>query len=266
MTEQKELRDRLEARVQQRTRELEAKNQTFLEQAQVVRELSGHLLRAQDEERRRIARELHDSAGQMLAALQMNLTPLQSEAQKLSPRFANNINESVSLVEQLSKELRTVSYLLHPPLLDEAGLPSALRWYVEGFAERSQIDVKLEISPQLGRLPRDLEIAIFRVVQECLTNIHRHSGSSKASLRIARTDRQVDLEIQDKGKGMSVSNNGGPDSQRIRAGVGIQGMRERVAQLGGQFEIHSNGSGTTINARFPAPGASIAVANGTTVA
>ena len=179
ITEQKELREKLEARVKLRTQELEEKNAVLLEQAETVRELSGRLLRAQDEERRRIARDLHDSSGQILVAVQLNLTPIEEEARKMNADFAKGIQQSLDLVEQLSKELRTVSYLLHPPLLDEAGLPSALRWYVEGFAERSKINVQLELPTDLGRLPRDMEMTMFRIIQECLTNIHRHSGARR---------------------------------------------------------------------------------------
>jgi PAS domain S-box-containing protein len=251
ITEQKELREKLEARVKLRTQELEEKNAVLLEQAETVRELSGRLLRAQDEERRRIARDLHDSSGQILVAVQLNLTPIEEQARKMNADFAKGIQQSLDLVEQLSKELRTVSYLLHPPLLDEAGLPSALRWYVEGFAERSKINVQLELPTDLGRLPRDMEMAMFRIIQECLTNIHRHSGSKEANIRVARCADEVCLQIQDKGRGMPVSNNGGSSSKLVRAGVGIQGMRERVKQLGGQLEIQSNENGTAVTASFP---------------
>ncbi len=251
ITEQKELREELEARVKLRTQELEEKNAALLEQAETVRELSGRLLRAQDDERRRIARDLHDSSGQILVAVQMILTPIEEEARKMNEDFAKGIRESIDLVEQLSKELRTVSYLLHPPLLDEAGLPSALRWYVNGFAERSKIDVQLELSPNLGRLPREMETTMFRIVQECLTNIHRHSGSEEANIRVARSAEGVCLQIEDKGRGMPVSNNGGSSSKLVNAGVGIQGMRERVKQLGGQLDIRSNENGTLVTAKFP---------------
>jgi PAS domain S-box-containing protein len=248
ITEQKDFREKLEARVRQRTQELEEKNHALFEQAQTVRELSGRLLRAQDDERRRIARDLHDSAGQILVALQMNLTPLQSAARKMDFEAAAKIADSIALVDQLSKELRTLSYLLHPPLLDEAGLPSALRWYVEGFAERSHIDVQLEVASDLGRLPGDMEMTIFRLVQESLTNIHRHSGSQKASIAVIRDAEEVCLQIRDQGRGLSVSSQA---AAKPRAGVGIQGMRERVNQLGGRFQIHSNGAGTEVTAAFP---------------
>jgi signal transduction histidine kinase len=251
ITEQQELREKLEARVKQRTQELEEKNSALLKQSETVRDLSGRLLRAQDEERRRIARDLHDSSGQILAAVQMNLVPLHEQARNFNGDFASGIRQSLELVEQLSKELRTVSYLLHPPLLDEAGLPSALRWYVEGFAQRSKIDVQLEIAPDLGRLPGDMEMTVFRIVQECLTNIHRHSSGKQANIRMLRSDEEICLEIQDNGHGMPVSSNGRSHGRPLRPGVGIQGMRERVNQLGGQFEIKSGETGTTVTARFP---------------
>ncbi|MGB8832567.1 MAG: PAS domain S-box protein [Candidatus Sulfotelmatobacter sp.] len=249
ITEQKEERDKLEARVQQRTQELEEKNKALLRQTETVRELSIRLLRTQDDERRRIARDLHDSAGQILVALQMHLAPLQAEAHKLDPESRNGVAESLNLVDQLSRELRTLSYLLHPPLLDEAGLPSALAWYVEGFSQRSKIEVQLDVSPELGRLPGDLEMTIFRIVQESLTNIHRHSGSDRARIALLRDAGEICLQIQDNGCGMPISQNGG--SPRLRTGVGIQGMHERVKQLGGRFEVSSNGKGTQVTAAFP---------------
>ena len=161
------------------------------------------LMLAQDAERRRIARELHDSAGQLVAALQMSLEPMKDDAAKLDSELAENLGETLELVQQLSQELRTVSHLLHPPLLDELGLPSALKWYVEGYAERSKIDVQLELANDLGRLPVDMETALFRIVQESLTNIHRHSGSKSAFIRVARSESELSLEVSDFGRGMS---------------------------------------------------------------
>jgi PAS domain S-box-containing protein len=243
------LSETLDAEVRARTKELEDRNADVLRHSKQVRELSWRLLRTQDQERRHIARELHDSAGQLLAALQMCLTPLEAEAHKLSSPSV--VGQIIDLAEQLSKELRTVSYLLHPPLLDEAGLSSAIRWYVEGFAKRSTIDVQLEISPDLGRLPQDVEMTIFRIVQESLTNIHRHSGSKNATIRLFHSPEEVCLEIEDRGRGMAVSNNGGSSAEGGRMGVGIQGMRERIMQLGGRFEIKSNGRGTIVSALLP---------------
>ena len=232
----------LEEAVQQRTVELDRTNQN-------LRELSARLLQLQDDERRRIARELHDSVGQMLAALGMNLAVVGTEIERLT-KITSTVNDSAALVQELSREVRTISHLLHPPLLDEAGLASALRWYVEGFAQRSKIEVDLEFPVDFGRLPRESETAIFRTVQECLTNIHRHSESPTATIRIAASDNHVRVEVEDRGKGIP------PEKQSEMTstgtpGVGIRGMRERLRQLGGSLDIHSNGKGTLIVAQLP---------------
>lgn len=215
-----------------------------------MRALSGQLLRLQDDERRRIARELHDSAGQTLAALSMNLSPLESENGRIGPVASKAIKESLNLIAGLSQELRTISYLLHPPLLDEVGLASALRLYLEGFTERSKIDINLEIADEFGRLASDLETAIFRIVQECLTNVHRHSGSPVAKIRITRRDSQVLVEVVDRGKGIP------PEKLKAmevgaKMGVGTRGMGERVRQLGGTLEITSGTQGTVVVAKLP---------------
>jgi PAS domain S-box-containing protein len=217
-----------------------------------VREISGRLLQIQDEERRHFARELHDSVGQMLAALHMNLVALDAEASKISISAANLVQKNLDLVAQLSKEVRTISHLLHPPLLDELGLSAAIRDYVEGFAERSKIHIHLEIPVDFGRLSRELETAIFRVVQESLANIHRHSGSPVARICISHSEKIVRVEIQDEGKGIT------PEKRSElklggKAGVGIRGMRERLRQLGGTLEINPglNGLGTIVIAQLP---------------
>ena len=235
-------RTTLETRVKERTAELS-------EAEERLRILSGRLLRAQDDERRRLARELHDSAGQMLAALKMNLVPLEEGAAQQSPRLGQLAANGIELVDDLSKELRTMSYLLHPPLLDEAGLPSALRWYVEGFSERSGIQVTLAVDPQLARLSREVETTIFRIVQESLTNIHRHSGSKEAELRIVHDALQTRVEIEDRGRGMMPNTSN--EERPMRVGVGIQGMQERVRQLGGEFKIQSGKDGTTVIVVLP---------------
>ena len=224
-----------------------------------LRALSGQLLRIRDEERRRLARELHDSAGQILAALSMNLTPLESEAGRTTPRAAQAIRESLDLVNEMSRQLRTISHLLHPPLLDEVGLSSALRAYLEGFTERSEIKVDFQCPGDFGRLSQDLETAIFRVVQECLTNIHRHSGSPVAKVLLTRSDDEVRLEVEDMGKGISPEKRKAMDSEG-GPGVGIRGMRERIRLLGGTLEISSNGKGTVVVARLAVPRTSTAVA------
>ena len=228
--------------VKERTVELDKTNQN-------LRELSARLMQLQDDERRRIARELHDSVGQMLAALGMNLAAVGTDIERLV-KTANTVNDSAALVQELSREVRTISHLLHPPLLDEAGLASALHWYVEGFAERSKIKVDLEIPADFERLDRESETAIFRTVQECLTNIHRHSESPTARIRVVVSDGHVCVEVEDRGRGIpaekqfEMASTGTP-------GVGIRGMRERLRQLGGSLDIHSNGKGTLIMARLP---------------
>jgi signal transduction histidine kinase len=232
----------LERKVRERTADLDVVNRN-------LRELSARLLQLQDDERRRIARELHDSVGQMLAALTMNLSAVRSDVDRLT-KTAAALNDSETLVREMSSEVRTISHLLHPPLLDEAGLSSALRWYVDGFAQRSGIRVDLDLPQNQGRLPSELETAIFRVVQECLTNIHRHSESAVAKIRLRQRDNQILVDVQDEGKGIP------PEKQEQMAsagtpGVGIRGMRERIRQLGGTLEIHSDGAGTLVAARLP---------------
>ncbi|MGA7931816.1 MAG: PAS domain S-box protein [Candidatus Sulfotelmatobacter sp.] len=215
-----------------------------------LRDLSGRLLKMQDEERRRIARELHDSAGQILAALSMKLTPLTTKGSTPGPHSVRVIEESLGLVSELTTEVRTVSHLLHPPLLDEVGLSSALRLYLDGFAERSKIKVDLEIPDDFGRLSQDLETAIFRIVQESLTNIHRHSGSAVAKIRISRSGSDIRVEVEDKGKGIPPKKRSEMESASM-GGVGIRGMQERIRQLGGALEINSDGTGTLIVAHLP---------------
>ena len=250
MTEHRQLRSMLEERVRERTRELEIKNIELLRQTDVVRELSARLLQIQDEERRRIARELHDSVGQMLAAVSMNLAQVEREAQALSPEARTALEDNAALLSQLSTEIRTISHLLHPPLLDEVGLQSALQWYIEGFSERSKIDVDLQLPDDFGRLPRNLEITLFRVVQECLTNIHRHSGSTTAAIRVARSPNEVRLEVRDAGKGIPADTQAGLSSGKL-SGVGLRGMHERLRQMGGQLDVCSNADGTLIRATLP---------------
>ena len=159
-------------------------------------------MHVQDEERRRIARDLHDSTGQSLALLSMNLSVLEMEAGRTSPELAKGLSENAAIVRQISAELRTLSYLLHPPLLEEMGLDSALRWYIDGFGQRSGIEVRFE-QRDLGRLSRNLELTIFRVVQECLTNVHRHSRSSTASIGLYPSSGNIILEVKDEGKGIT---------------------------------------------------------------
>ena len=212
--------------------------------------LSRRLLHVQDEERRRLARELHDSTAQSIAAMCMNLGVLSESANLLDQHAQKALTECLEIGEQCIRELRTFSYLLHPPVLDDMGLSSALKWYVEGFVHRSRIEVALDISPDLGRLSRELELTLFRVVQESLTNIHRHSGSRSAVIRIARHPNEVLLQVRDYGCGIAGASGNG-DGTTPNAGVGIAGMRERARQVGGHFRIHSRPGCTEVELRAP---------------
>jgi PAS domain S-box-containing protein len=240
----RKLAQTLDAEVRARTRELE-------EQSNRVRQLSWRLLRSQDEERRHIARELHDSVGQTLTVLDINLELFMQEAGYKSSEVASKIEEIQQTVQQLHREIRTTSYLLHPPLLDESGLYSAISWYLQGLRERSGLEVRVEISEQFGRLPSEMELVIFRLVQESLTNIHRHSESKTASIRIDRESNQITLDIRDQGKGMSSERMA--EVQSGRSGVGIGGMRERLRQFEGTMNIESDSSGTRVFATIPLP-------------
>jgi PAS domain S-box-containing protein len=246
----RKLAETLESQVRIRTRELEERNSEVLEQAQTVQSLSRALTQVQDEERRHIARELHDSAGQTLTVLGMTLAGLAQHTSHGDPGAAAKVAEAQTSVQQLTQEIRTASYLLHPPLLDEAGLPAALKMYVDGVSERSGLTVTLDLPEGLERFSRDAELAIFRVVQECLTNIHRHSGSKSAAIHVSLSDRNIVVVVKDRGKGMSVEKLSGIQSKG--SGVGIRGMSERVRQLGGQISIQSDGSGTTVSVSLPA--------------
>ena len=220
------------------------------EEAIKEKEFSARLLSLQDEERRRIARELHDGVGQLLAAMSMNSSRVNRERANLTPGTARCAEENFRLIEQVSADIRTLSYLFHPPLLDEMGLDSALKWYVDGFSERSKIAAKLELPANWRRLPPDHELCLFRIAQECLTNIHRHSGGKTALLRLLCSPGKVRLEVSDDGKGLDHETQSKVASGET-AGVGLRGMRERVRQLGGALEIRSNGHGTTVTATMP---------------
>ena len=236
--------EELEERVKERTAELNSANQN-------LSDLTARLLNIQDEERRRIARDLHDSIGQTLAALGLNLSTAGNEIERLV-KIMTVIKDSQELVRETSTSIRTMSYLLHPPLLDENGLSSALPWYTKGFAERSNIQVDLEMPRDLPRLPHDSEMAVFRIVQECLTNIHRHSESPTAKIRIAHSGRDLYVVVQDSGKGIASEKlvelaSGGT------SGVGVRGMRERIRQLDGTLDISSDGlgKGTVVVVQLP---------------
>ena len=247
----RQLAETLEAQVRARTRELEERNAEVLSQSQQLRELSWELLHTEDEERRRIARELHDSSGQILTMLGINLAGLVEQASKTAPGLAPSLEKTEDLVQQLTKEIRTTSYLLHPPLLDESGLPAALSWYIRGLAERSGLDISFNISEGFVRLPREMELVVFRLVQECLTNVHRHSGSRSARVRLVRRGDEVSIEVQDRGKGISPERLA--EIQSKSTGVGIRGMRERLRQFGGELVIKSSGAGTTVFVTVPVP-------------
>jgi PAS domain S-box-containing protein len=236
------LAETLDAEVRVRTKEV-------VLQSEQLRDLSSRLLQAQDEERRHIARELHDSAGQILAALGMSLSMVARHAQLAGPELAKYTEQSQELVHQLSQEIRTMSYLLHPPLLDEMGLPEALRWYIDGLGERSGLEIVLDLPEDFERPSREMELVMFRLVQECLTNIHRHSGSKSAAIRIARDERGIFLEVEDKGKGIPPEKLSAIQSQG--SGVGIRGMRERVRHFGGRMDIEAHPGGTRISFAFP---------------
>jgi len=216
--------------------------------------LSSRILSLQDTERRRIARELHDCLGQYLAALKMNLDQLSTEASEdgeVTAGKSKRLSECLDIVERCLTETRTLSHLMHPPLLDEAGLTSAIRWYVEGFVERSDIKANLNLPTVLPRLRSSMELALFRVLQESLTNVHRHASCSSVEITIAVNAAEVSLKVKDNGKGIA------PDRLRIlreggaEVGIGLAGMRERMRDLGGHLDLDSGASGTTVTAVMP---------------
>jgi signal transduction histidine kinase len=247
-----EAREELERRVLQRTMELTKANSDLrrevserLNAENALRQLSQSVVRVQDEERRRIARELHDSAGQYLSAVTLTLGRLSTSDE----RNKELVQESLDLVGDCIREVRTMSYLLHPPVLDDFGLVSALRWYVEGFSQRSGINVRLDLAEEFPRFNRELETALFRIVQEGLTNVHRHSGGQKACVELKIHERQINTTITDDGHGMpqEVLSEVG----KGQGGIGLMGMYERVKKLGGTIQIVSGKLGTTIKAQLP---------------
>ena len=223
-------RGELERRVEERTEELRRANEN-------LRDLSARLLQVRDQEARRLARELHDSVGQMLAAIGMNVATVQLQVEKLDEAGARAMADNSVLVKQISDEIRTISYLLHPPMLDEVGLASALRWYADGFSVRSKIKVEMHVPSDLARLPTEMETTIFRMVQECLTNIHRHSGSKTAVIRMRQQGSQILVVAEDSGVGFPADKlDLVPEA---RSGIGFRGMSERIKHLGGKLEIRS---------------------------
>ena len=214
---------------------------------EAARRLSGRILSLQDDERRRIARGLHDSLGQYLAALKMNLDVFRTSKDDK----AKLASDCAEIVDKCLNETRTISHLLHPPLLDEAGFDSAARWYVDGFSQRSGIKVNLNLPQKLSRMHRDVEVALFRAVQECLTNVHRHSGSSAVDVRLSLSAKQIRLEIKDDGRGIPQERLRSLNQGAADAGVGLAGMRERIRELGGSLEIRSERAGVTVIVRIP---------------
>jgi signal transduction histidine kinase len=248
----------LEQRVHERTQDLQRMNEDLQNQVTeraraeaALHGLSGRLLQLQDEERRRIARELHDSTGAFLSALSLNLERVQRLAgHGQDAAFAAIVRDSTSLIARTTRELRTLSHLLHPPMLDELGLDCVLPWYVTGFAERSGLAVTCDVQPALC-IPSDIELTLFRIVQEALTNVHRHSQSASASVRVWREDQRVLAEISDRGRGIPPAILQQPGQLTAEIGIGIAGMRERVRQLHGEFDIVGSTNGTTVRVIIP---------------
>ena len=221
---------------------------TFRKRAEeAARSLSGRILNLQDDERRRIARELHDSLGQYLTALKMNFDLFQMSASDHAA-IAKDCSE---ILDKCLAETRTLSHLLHPPLLDESGFGSAARWYVDGFAQRSGITVNLDLPSDLGRLHRDVEIVLFRAVQEALTNVHRHSGGTVVDISLSIDAEHVQLEIKDNGRGIPEHRLDRLREGAAETGVGLAGMRERIRERGGSLQIQSNGDGTSLLITVP---------------
>ena len=222
----------------------------ILERTAELQNLSQRLLKVQDEERRKVARDLHDSTGQTLAALKISVVFLQNHC-KQDPSALGLLSDVVALTDQAIDEIRTMSYLLHPPLLDEAGFRCAAEWYVEGFAKRSGIHVTFDIATDDARLPMAMETTLFRVLQESLTNVHRHSGASQVRVCFQRQSETATLEIRDSGRGIPAERLARLRETSAETGVGMSGMRERLNELNGRLEIDSDGHGTTIRAVIP---------------
>jgi signal transduction histidine kinase len=243
----KKSHEELEERVRQRTAALEEKTAALEQSQNTARSLSGRILTLQDEERRRVARGLHDSLGQYLAALKMNLDRFASEQAK----HAAIASESTDIVEKCLAETRTISHLLHPPMLDECGFASATSLYIEGFSRRSGIVVEFDASADVTRLNQELEMTLFRTVQEALTNVHKHAAATAAIISLKVDEKNVRLEISDNGRGIPQERLNHLLYGASEVGVGLAGMRERVHQLNGVFEIRSNGTGTVVAVTTP---------------
>jgi signal transduction histidine kinase len=249
----------LESRVEQRTAELQSANTQLQDEIrerrqaeESLRDLSGHLLRLRDEERRRLARELHDSTAQILGALVIGLERVvQVVSANDALKAQELLTQSCELAEKATAEVRTLSYLLHPPMLDDLGLEGVLPWYADGFSKRSGIRVSVNVQPGLGRFTRETELTLFRVVQEALTNIHRHSGSPTGEIAVSKDAHGVKLCVTDRGRGIPPGILQSARLGRAMMGVGIAGMGERVRHLNGRLEIESRGYGTSIKVMLP---------------
>ena len=215
-----------------------------------LQNLSLRLLKVQDEERRKLSRDLHDSAGQTLAALKISVSFLQQNC-KEDPSKMALASDVAKLADQAIEEIRTMSYLLHPPLLDEVGFGCAAEWYVEGFAKRSGLKISLDIATNYERLPMNMEIALFRILQESLTNVHRHSRAAQVSVCFRRQLEKIVLEVRDDGCGIAAERLVRLREASAETGVGLAGMRERMNELNGKLEMESDGHGTTIRAIVP---------------
>jgi signal transduction histidine kinase len=231
--------------------ELHRKTRQLSDSERSLRKLSLHLLRSQDEERRRIGRNIHESLGQTLVAIKMGLDSVASSFAAADREAGQQLAECCRLAETAIKEARTISHLMYPPMLDELGLKSAIAWYLEGFAQRSETSTTFEVSADFGRLPPEAELAMFRILQESLTNVHRHSSSRTADVRLFRKGGMACLEVIDHGRGIPSSMLGNGQESGV-LGVGLRGMEERVRHLGGKFEISSSSRGTKVVARVPA--------------
>lgn len=248
----------LERQVRERTSELEKTLSAFREEVSIhrktekkLRELSLTVLRIQDEERRHVARDLHDTVGQTLTALKLTLSALENTVAR-SPQTTDFLAELNGLADQALQEIRSTSYLLHPPLLDESGFAAAAAWYINGFNKRSAIQVTLHL-PESVRLPGSVEIVLFRILQESLTNITKHAGSATVDVLLQLDQNVISLSVRDYGKGISAERLARMNGSGSDVGVGIAGMRERLNELGGRLEIESDSTGTLLKAFIPAP-------------
>ena len=250
----------MERRERERTGDLTRANSSLQteiadrkDKEELLRQLSGHLMHAQDQERRRIARELHDNSGQTLAAIAVNLSRIENLMPDAPAKMRNLVADTAAMAEQTSREIRTISYLLHPPLLEEAGLLAAIGWLANGFTQRSGIKTEFDAPAEFERLPADIEVTLFRIVQETLTNVARHSGSKTAFIKLKRQPGEIVLEVRDEGTGIPPEKLEKVHGNVSALGVGVAGVWERVRQFGGALEINSNSRGTTVMVVVPLP-------------